>query len=37
MSTAPHGKKTIKVMAYFWTDDLAPEGEIRPGHAWATG
>lgn len=37
MSIAPHGQKTIKVTIYFFTDDIAPEGEINPGHGWAQG
>lgn len=37
MSIAPHGQKTIKATIYFFTDGLAPEGEINPGHGWAGG
>lgn len=36
-STAPYGQKMIQVKLYFFTDTIAPEGQIRPGHATASG
>jgi hypothetical protein len=35
---APQGEKMIEVKVRFWTNDIAGgEGEIVPGHAWASG
>jgi hypothetical protein len=34
---AVHGKKMIEVRVRFWTNDIVPDKNIRPGHAWTSG
>ena len=34
---AKHGQKMIEVKVRFWTDNLAPTGQIIPKHAWTGG
>jgi hypothetical protein len=34
---ARHGQKMIEVKLRFWTDEIAPNGRIRPRHAWTAG
>lgn len=34
---APHGEKMIEIKLRFWTNNIAPEGMVRPKHAWSSG
>jgi hypothetical protein len=34
---AKHGEKMIEVKIRFWTDKLAPGGQILPKHGWTSG
>ena len=34
---AQHGEKMIEVRLRFWTDSIAPEGQIVPKHALTSG
>jgi len=34
---ARHGEKMIEVKIRFWTNNIAPQGKIKPKHAWAAG
>jgi len=34
---AKWGSRMIEVRLRFWTDNLAPKGEVIPKHAWSSG
>jgi hypothetical protein len=34
---AKYGEKMIEVKVRFWTNDIAPDDQIQPGHAWTGG